>query len=357
MRRKLNHIRKHKRSAARFSAHYDYIGEYENPTFIRLIQYNSNTLISQDIKDLKSFCQLKNRAEVTNWLQVNGLKDAETVSLLVKEFGFHNLDAKDILTPQHIVKIEFYENRYIIILNICYYDENDELMVEHIGILVSGNNLITFCESNRPIFDNVEKAIKDNLLNIRVGGCGQLLAHILNIVTSYLVEASTHTEDLLEDIEAQLLELEHNSPKVGLMIQQRRRDYITLRKNSLPLKEQFQKMNRADSIFSSTELKPIYNDLYDQLLFVIQTVESCREMVSSLMDLYIANNDLKMNTIMKRLTVVSTIFIPLTFLVGVWGMNFEIMPELKWKYGYFMAWSVMFVAAVLSWLYLRKLMK
>ena len=315
------------------------------------------TTVFNNIKDLKSFRQLKNRTEVTNWLQVNGLNDADTVSLLVKEFGFHNLDAKDILTPQHIVKIEFYDNRYIIILNICYYDENEELKVEHIGILVAENNLITFCESNRPIFENVEKAIKENLLNIRVGGCGQLLAHILNIVTSYLVEASTHTEDLLEDIEAQLLELEQNSPKIGLMIQQRRRDYITLRKNSLPLKEQFQKMNRADNVFNSAELKPIYNDLYDQLLFVIQTVESCREMVSSLMDLYIANNDLKMNTIMKRLTVVSTIFIPLTFLVGVWGMNFEMMPELKWKYGYFMAWSIMFVAAVLSWLYLRKLMK
>lgn len=357
MKHKSNHIRKHKRSAARFSAHYDYIGEYETPTFIKLIQYNPTTLTTHEIKDLKSFRQLKNRAEVTNWLQVNGLKDAETVSLLVKEFGLHNLDAKDILTPQHIVKIEFYENRYIIILNICYYDEQEELNVEHIGILVSDNNLITFCESSRPIFENVEKAIKENLLNIRAGGCGQLLAHILNIVTSYLVETSTHTEDLLEDIEAQLLELEQNSPKIGLMIQQRRRDYITLRKNSVPLKEQFQKMNRTDSAFNSAELKPIYNDLYDQLLFVIQTVESCREMVSSLMDLYIANNDLRMNTIMKRLTVVSTIFIPLTFLAGVWGMNFDTMPELKWEYGYLLAWCIMFVAAVLSWLYLRKLMK
>ena len=129
---------------------------------------------------------------------------------------------------------------------------------------------------------------------------------------------------------------------------------MIIRKNSLPLKDQFSKLLRTENGIITPDILPIYNDLQDQLQFVIQTTESCREITSSLVDLYISNNDLRMNAIMKRLTIVSTLFIPLTFLVGVWGMNFKIMPELDWRYGYFMAWVVMIATGVLTWLYMKR---
>lgn len=323
------------------------------PTVARQIRYNASRYEIQGINDLRQTRREDLSPESTCWIQINGLNEAEAISNLVKRFGFHHLDAKDILTPQHIVKIETYGNRYLLILNTCYYDKQDELQVEHISILVAGNYVLTFCESDRPTFEPVEKAIRENLLNIRNGGSGQLLGHLLNAIVSNLVDASTHTEDLLEDIEESLLELNTASSKTGLLIQQRRRDYITLRKNCQPLKEQFLKLTRMENSLVRPELRPIYDDLSDQLLFIIQTVESCRELISSLMDLYLSNNDLRMNAIMKRLTVVSTLFIPLTFLVGVWGMNFESMPELSWRYGYAMAWGIMLLAVCLSWLYLK----
>ena len=159
---------------------------------------------------------------------------------------------------------------------------------------------------------------------------------------------------MLEDIEETLLDIKNDQGNMGQLIQQRRKEYMIIRKNSQPLKEQFAKLLRTENGIIAPDALPIYNDLSDQLQFIIQTTESCREIISSLVDLYISNNDLRMNAIMKRLTVVSTIFIPLTFLAGIWGMNFKSMPELDWRYGYGIAWSLMLLTAVLTWLYMRK---
>ena len=161
-------------------------------------------------------------------------------------------------------------------------------------------------------------------------------------------------KEMLEDIEETLLDIKSDQGNMGSMIQQRRHEYMLIRKNSQPLKEQFPKLLRTENGIISPDMLPIYNDLADQLQFVIQTTESCREIISSLVDLYISNNDLRMNAIMKRLTVVSTLFIPLTFLVGVWGMNFKLMPELDWRYGYGIAWGIMFLTGILTWIYMRK---
>lgn len=133
------------------------------------------------------------------------------------------------------------------------------------------------------------------------------------------MESASKVEEMLEDIEETLLDIKNDQGNMGLLIQQRRKEYMVIRKNSQPLKEQFAKLLRTENGIISSDILPIYNDLSDQLQFIIQTTESCREIISSLVDLYISNNDLRMNAIMKRLTIVSTIFIPLTFLAGIWG--------------------------------------
>ena len=120
-----------------------------------------------------------------------------------------------------------------------------------------------------------------------------------------------------------------------------------------PLKEQYSRLFRSDSSLLHRVNRPFFNDVNDHLLNVAQNIDICRETLSSLMDLYISNNDLRMNDIMKRLTVVSTIFIPLTFLVGVWGMNFRNMPELEWEHGYILAWGVMIVIGFVTYLFFR----
>jgi len=346
--------RKHRRHYNhRLSDTYYYAGVHDTTTNIQLVQYNENSLTIRDVKNTeKSFSKLTDKSSI-NWFQVSGLTDSDVISRMVQECGLHNLDAKDILTPQHIIKIEEYENRFLIILNSSYYNENKELHSEHISIIMTGNILITFTESNNPVFEGVMDALKNNLLNIRKKGSGLLLAFILNTIIANLVEASSKVQEFLEDIEDKLLEPNNQEEEIGKQIQERRRDYMTIRKNSQPLKEQFPKLMRSESGLITPDLYPIYTDLSDQIQFVIQTNEGCRDLISSLVDLYISNNDLKMNSIMKRLTVVSTVFIPLTFLVGVWGMNFVNMPELTWQYGYIIAWGIMIATGVITWFFMK----
>lgn len=354
MRRKSNTHKRHHTSNRHLSDKYYYTGEHETATGISLTQYNEKALHTYEVKTTDtSFSKLVD-ANSINWFQVSGLTDADAITRIVKDFGLHNLDAKDILTPQHVVKIEEYNGRMLIILNSCYYNTNTEIQSEHISMLIAGNVVITFTESSNQVFENVYKALESDILNIRRKGSGLLLAFLLNTVIANLTESASKVEEMLEDIEETLLDIKSDQGNMGSVIQQRRHEYMIIRKNNQPLKEQFSKLLRTENGVINADNRPIYNDLADQLQFVSQTTESCREIISSLVDLYISNNDLRMNAIMKRLTVVSTLFIPLTFLVGVWGMNYKFMPELDWRYGYAAAWLIMLATGVLTWVYMKR---
>ncbi len=353
MRRKdVQHRRRHV-SNRHLSERYFYSGTHETAIGIRLIQYKPQSVQMREVKPTETFSKIIS-PDTVNWFQVSGLNDAEAIDRIVRDFGMHHLDTKDILTPQHVVKIEEYNHRFLIVLSSCYYDVNMEMQSEHISILATGNTIITFTESNNPVFDYAEKAIHANMLSMRDKGSGMLLAFLLNTIIANLVETIAKVEELLEDVEEILLDISKDQSNIGQLIQQRRRDYMLIRKSSQPLKEQFTKLTHSDNELITPDLSPVFNDLADQLTFIAQTTEGCREIISSLVDLYISNNDLRMNAIMKRLTIVSTIFIPLTFLVGVWGMNFSVMPELGWRYGYALAWLLMIFCGFLTWWFLKK---
>ena len=329
--RRREYVHPHKRkhiSNRHLADRYFYAGEHDTVTRISLTQYNADTLHTREIKTNETSFKKFVDGNSINWFQVSGLTDSEAVTRIVNEFGMHNLDAKDILTPQHVVKIEEYDKHMLIVLNSSYYDTNMEINSEHISILITGNVVISFTESNNPVFENAYKAIESNMLNIRRKNSGLLLAFLLNTIIANLVESASKVEEMLEDIEETLLDIKNDQGNMGLLIQQRRKEYMVIRKNSQPLKEQFAKLLRTENGIISSDILPIYNDL--------------------------SNNDLRMNAIMKRLTIVSTIFIPLTFLAGIWGMNFKMMPELDWQYGYGIAWSLMLLTAISTWLYMRK---
>ncbi|MDH6358532.1 magnesium/cobalt transporter CorA [Parabacteroides sp. PF5-9] len=347
--------KKHKKkNNHRLSDKYDYVGVHDTETNIRLTQYNENVLHTKNVQTTESRFSKLTHPDVVNWFQISGLTDSDVITRIVQECGLNNLDAKDILTPQHIIKIEEYHKRLLLILNSSYYDENNELHSEHISIVVTENIVITFTESNNPVFDRVMDALKDDLLHIRKRGTGLLLAFLLNTIVVNLVESASKVQELLEEIEDQLLDTDAQKKNFGSDIQQRRRDYMVIRKNSQPLKEQFPKLLRSESGLITPDMLPVYTDLSDQIQFIIQTNESNRDIISSLVDLYISNNDMRMNAIMKQLTVVSTLFIPLTFLVGVWGMNFAFMPELNWPHGYAIAWLAIFVVGGLTWYFMKR---
>lgn len=340
-------------SNRRLSDNYTYTGEVETKTGIRLVQYNSGMLEVKDITTQTSFIPLVNN-KCVSWIHVTGLSNAHLITAIATEFGLNNLDAKDILTSEHVVKVEVFENHALIILNDCYYDTNNELHKEHLSLILTKDTVISFTESDNPLFDTTLTTLKSDLLGICSKKADTLLAFLLNHVTVDLVDSASRIEDLLEDLEEQLLDIKSNQINFGEIIQGKRREYMTIKKSVLPLKEQFNKLLISGNPLINNETLPLYRDANDQLQYVTQSMEGCREIISSLVDLYISNNDLRMNAIMKRLTVMSTIFIPLTFLVGVWGMNFRFMPELSLQYGYMIAWVIMLLTGLLTWLYLKK---
>ena len=159
--------------------------------------------------------------------------------------------------------------------------------------------------------------------------------------------------DGLEDLEERLLSSTDVNPSIE-EIQQYRRNFRLIKRSILPLKEQFSKLFHTENNLIHKASRPFYNDVNDHLQFVLQTLEGCRDMISALLDLYLTNNDRQMNNIMKQLTIVSTIFIPLTFLAGIWGMNFKFMPELDWKFGYLFAWLLMLLLGTGLYFYFRR---
>ncbi len=329
-----------------------YTGDSTTPTHIHLLTYSANDMQefqNTDFDNIKGHI----KSDEINCLQIHGLSNTETVRQICEHFEIDFLVLQDILNAGHPTKIEEHENYTVIILKIFNYHTQKDLDQQQVCFIQGNNYVLTFLEEETNFFDNITNAIRSNVLKIRTRQSDYLLSVLLNnVMTNYMHLVSTIDDDL-EDLEEELLIIK-NGDDIGMKIQNRRRQYMIIKRTVMPLKEQYVKLLRADNNLIHKVNRAYFNDVNDHLQFVLQTIEICRETLSSLVDLYISNNDLRMNDIMKRLTIVSTIFIPLTFLAGVWGMNFDYMPELSWHYGYFAAWGLMLIIALGIYFFFKK---
>ena len=324
-----------------------YNSENTAPTQLHLFSYNTSDINELVENNLQILIPQMEKPDYIHWLQICGLQNTVDIQSICTHFGINFLIMQDILNPNHPCKIEEYEKFNIVIAK--YFDQDRESQVS----IVQGENFIlTFMEYETPAFREIEKALRNNILKIRTRPSDYLLTVLLNDLVTNFISVSSQIDNALEDLESELL-LENSAHELSVEIQTLRRRYLLLKRTVLPLKEQYSRLIHSDSTLIHKTNRAFFNDLNDHLNYVSQNIEICRETLSSLVDLYISNNDLRMNSIMKSLTIVSTIFIPLTFLVGVWGMNFENMPELKWKYGYPVAWCIMVCIGVGVYIFLR----
>jgi len=330
-----------------------YTGQSKTATHLHLCSYNDKELQEATGKTFASISS-KLDAKRINWLQVHGMKDTETIREICNHFEIDFLVLQDILNPKHPTKIEEHDNYTVLILKLFTLDDDQEELNQQQLCLIHGSNfLLTFFEDETDFFDDVTTAITTNILKIRNKQSDYLLSVLLNSVMGDYISVVSRIDEALEELEEKLLTI-NNRRDIGARIQSLRRQYMQIKRAVFPLKEQYVKLLRSENEIMHKLNRPYFNDVNDHLQFVLQTIDICRETLSSLVDLYISNNDLRMNDIMKRLTVISTIFIPLTFLVGVWGMNFDVMPELRWQYGYLMAWVSMIIIGGLVYWYMKK---
>ena len=265
-------------------------------------------------------------------VQANTEKENYSRIVINEHFGMFYNGGKDrlnfmILTERSNAQtlgtaayLEEIKKPMVLVLKLFHLGNNNQLLKQQVCIIQGKNFVLSFFEDENSFFNDVVTAIKGNILKIRNRESDYLLSVLLNDVMANYRNVISTVEDSLEEMESRMLTITTASD-IGIKIQESRRQYLRIKRAVLPLKDQFSKLILSDSKLLHKTNRIFFSDVNDHLQFVLQTIEICRETLSSLVDLYISNNDLRMNDIMKRLTVVSTIFIPLTFLVGVWGMR------------------------------------
>lgn len=332
-----------------------YTGSSKVNTSIKLCSYNATDVEETESEAFQPIAEKLSNNRI-NWVNVCGLRNVETIEDICEHFEIDFLVLQDLLNVSHPTKIEEHDNYIVLILKLFAFnkeDEQSELDQQQICLIQGANYVLCFTENRYFAFDEVAAAIRNNTLKIRAKQSDYLLSVLLNSVMANYTQIITAIDERLEDLEEELLNIT-SAADIGIQIQSLRKQYLQIKRAVLPLKEQYVKLLRSDSHLMHKVNRAFFNDVNDHLQFVLQNIEICRETLASLVDLYISNNDLKMNDIMKRLTVVSTIFIPLTFLAGMWGMNFKFMPELEWSYGYLFAWLLMCIIGFVVYLFFKK---
>lgn len=290
-----------------------------------------------------------------HWLQVHGLSDVATIEQICRHYEINFLVAQDILNPQHLAKIEQHDHYNVVILKLMLLQTDGSYTLHQISMIQGEDFVLTFSDRDIDFFSSVPDAVQNNVSKVRNRGCDFLLSVLLNSIMSHYMAILSDMEDQLEDLEELLLDtLGDTTTSIG-DIQKYRKLCRMIKKYMNPLKDGMHVLLHCENCLVQEATLPFFQDVNDHLKSVFQSLDTCREMISALVDLYLSNNDQRMNSIMKQLTVVSTLFIPLTFFAGVWGMNFRVMPELDWKYGYAGAWGLMVVIAlVVFWYFKRK---
>lgn len=276
----------------------------------------------------------------TTWVNVTGIHDVDTIQKLANLFGLHPLTTEDISNTNQRPKVEEYESYIFFAIKMLGFDnEIKSIAHENVSIILGDTFVISFQEVEGKDFDSIKERIRSNKGRIRKEGADYLAYTILDRVVDEYFVSLDELGDHIEDIDDEILA----APKATHLrdIHRLKREIVFLRKAVWPLREEIATIAKTDSPLIGAATKMFFRDLHDHTVQIIDLVETYREIASGMHDTFLSGNSNKMNEIMKVLTIIGTIFIPLTFIAGVYGMNFTNMPELQWRWGYYMVLSGM----------------
>jgi magnesium transporter len=278
--------------------------------------------------------------QTTTWINVTGLHDIALLESLGQVFDLHPLVMEDILNTGRRPTFEDLDRKLFLVVKMLYRRRNaNEVVSEQVSLILGDGYLLTFQEIEGDVFDTIRERIRAGQGRIRRMGCDYLAYALLDaIVDNYFVVL----EDVGEEIEAlQERVLQRPDPITLQNTHRLKRDLIFMRKHLWPLREVVNALDKSENVLIKEDLTPFLRDVYEHTFQVIETLETLRDMLSSAIDTYMTVVSNRMNEIMKVLTVIATIFIPLTFIAGIYGMNFRTMPELQWPFGYPLVLSMM----------------
>ncbi len=320
---------------------------------IKIVIYNSEKIVEKELDSIDECIPFKDQPCTNLWLNVDGLDKIEVIEKIGNCFNIHPLTLEDILNTGQRPKMEDYESYVYTVLKIMILDkEKDEIIIDQISIIFGYNYIISFQEREVDVFNPLRERLKNPASRLRKNGVDYLAYGLIDAVIDNYFLILEHFGDEIEEFEDQLLI--RPSPETIKVIQRYRRDMIILRKSVWPLRELISGMQRIESEIIKDTTRIYLRDIYDHTIQVIDAVEDYRDILSSMVDIYLSSLSNKMNDIMKVLTVIATIFIPLTFVAGVYGMNFENMPELHWRWGYPTVMLFMAILGTTMFAYFKK---
>lgn len=317
---------------------------------ITVIEYDQTYFQEKEV-NVEECLSFKDTPRVT-WINIDGIHNTEIIREIGGHFNIHPLTLEDILNTGQRPKMEDFTDYLFLVLKMFHYHEERKVYTEQISLILGPGIVISFQESERDVFDPVRKRIRNEKSIIRKTGADYLAYALVDaIVDSYFVVLETLGEDI-EDIHEVLIE----DPTTEILeaIQTLKKEMIVLRKSAWPLREVVSSLERGESSLVEKGTLIYLRDVYDHTIQVIDMIETFRDLLSGMLDIYLSSVSNRMNEIMKVLTIIATIFIPLTFVVGIYGMNFRYMPELEKHWAYPAVLGFMGIVGLLMAVYFRK---
>jgi len=318
---------------------------------IDVIDYTWERIDEVQITDAGDLAPCRDSDTVT-WINVTGLHEVGAVEKIGEIFGLHPLILEDILNTEQRPKMEDYDDKIYVIMKMIGYLENGKVVDEQISLVLGDRYVISFQERPGDVFDPVRERIRSPKWRARRLGSDYLAYALIDaIVDDYFLVFEAFGERI-EAVDDQIIA--DPDPDTIRSIRELRRELIFLRKSVWPMREVLSVLERSDSPLITHQTRLYLRDVYDHTIQVIDTLETYRDMAAGMLDIYLSSTSNRMNEVMKVLTIIATIFIPLSFIAGVFGMNFRQMPELEWGYGYPASLALMAAVALVMLLYFRR---
>jgi magnesium transporter len=311
---------------------------------ISLIDYDETQFQQKESVTVEEAIPFKEKPTVT-WLNVTGLHEVKIVEEIGKAFNIHPLLLEDIVHTGQRPKLEDLEDYLFFVLKMLTYDEEkNTLVAEQVSLILGPHFVISFQETDSDVFKPVKERIKNAKGRIRKLGSDYLAYALIDAIVDNYFVILEHFGEKIEVLQEEVLS--QPGPDTLQIIQATKRDMIFLRKSVWPLREAISVLYRGESPLITGSVIPYLRDVYDHTIQVIDNIETFRDMISGTLDVYLSSVSNKMNEVMKVLTIIATIFIPITFIAGVFGMNFKYMPELEWRWAYPIVWLVMLTVGI-----------
>lgn len=330
-----------------------YIGHKDREsTEIEIYDYSQEGFKVEQTQEVEDAFRFKGTDQIT-WININGLNLTEEISKLGRFYELHPLVQEDILNTDQRPKVDEYKDYIFVVLKMLYFNKEKQFVIEHISLVVGKNYVITFQESEEDIFENVRERIANPSSRIRTFGADYLAFALIDTIVDHYFTVIEDFGENIETLEDDLFN-ENASDETPKEIQFLKREILKIRRSVFPIREVISKLEKSENPIIEERTRDYFRDAYDHIIQINENIEIYRDMIWGLMDMYMTTVSNRMNSIMKVLTIIATIFIPLTFIVGVYGMNFDHMPELHYKSGYYVVWGIMIVMFLGMLYYFRR---